>query len=237
MKTSTQNEYGVPSAIVIAGLLIAGAVIFTGGGGNVASNTAPNNTAGQPHAQAVNIADVDTENEPFIGRPDAPVTLAYWGDFQCPFCKRFDLETLPTLVKNYVETGKLKIVFKDFQFLGPDSTTAGLAAKAVWELYPGRYFAWHQAMYEAQDQEHGGFGDKESIIKLTRTILGIDADKVASLMVQKQSEYEQEQDRDKAEGAQFGISGTPGFVIGAQIISGAQPASVFTKLIDAELNK
>lgn len=235
--SSPQDGFGLPVAVVIAGLLIAGAVLSAGNSGNVASDTALNDTAGQPRASAVNIADVDTRNEPFIGRPDAPVTLAYWGDFQCPFCKRFDLETLPTLVTRYVETGKLKVVFKDYQFLGPDSQTAGLAAKAVWELYPDRYFAWHQAMYEAQDQEHGGFGDKESIIKLTRTISGIDADKVASLIVQKQSEYQQEQDADQAEGAQFGINGTPGFVIGTQIVSGAQPASVFTKLIDAELNK
>lgn len=234
---NTENNYGTPIAVVIAGLLISGAVLWTGNSGKAVSDTASNNTAEQPRAPAVNIADVDTEHEPFIGSPDAPVTLAYWGDFQCPFCKRFDLETLPTLVTNYVETGKLKVVFKDFQFLGPDSQVAGLAAKAVWELYPDRYFAWHQVMYEAQDQEHGGFGDKESIIKLTGTMPGIDADKVAGLMGQKQPEYQQEQDADRAEGAQFGISGTPGFVIGSETVSGAQPASVFTQLIDAELNK
>lgn len=237
MKTDAQSGYGVPVAIVVAGLLIAGAVFWTGKDEKVASAPTSNNNAGQPPAPAVNIANVDTKNEPFIGRPDALVTLAYWGDFQCPFCKRFDLEILPTLVKNYVEAGKLKVVFKDFQFLGPDSQAAGLAAKAVWELHPDRYFVWHQAMYEAQDQEHGGFGDKESIIKLTRTIPGIDADTVASRIAQKQSEYQQEQDADRAEGAQFGISGTPGFVIGTQTVSGAQPAGVFTQLIDAELNK
>lgn len=234
---NAENNYGTPIAIVVAGLLIAGAVLWAGSSGNVASNSRTDGAGGQPQAPGVVIADVDTEDEPFIGRPDAPVVLSYWGDFQCPFCKRFDLETLPTLVKNYVETGKLKVVFKDYQFLGPDSTTAGLAAKAVWELSPDRYFVWHQAMYEAQDQEHGGFGDKESIINLTATIPGIDADKVSSLMVQKQSEYQQEQDADQAEGAQFGINGTPGFVLGTQIISGAQPTGVFTGLIDAELNK
>ncbi|MBI2023890.1 thioredoxin domain-containing protein [Candidatus Giovannonibacteria bacterium] len=70
------------------------------------------------------IVDVDIKNEPFIGDPNAPVTIAYWSDFQCPFCQRFEQNTLPTLVDQYVKTGKVKIVFKDFQFLGPDSQDA-----------------------------------------------------------------------------------------------------------------
>ncbi|MHB1316752.1 MAG: thioredoxin domain-containing protein [Minisyncoccota bacterium] len=235
MEQNTKNKYGMPVAIVIAGLLIAIAVY--------SSSSKNTNTAlvEQPHQQEqeikVDIANVQIDNEPFIGNQNAPVTIAYWSDFQCPFCKRFDLETLPTLVKNYVDTGKLKVVFKDFQFLGPDSEIAGHASKAVWELYPDLYYKWHQAMYEAQDEEHGGFGDKESIIKLTRTIPGIDADKVSSLMEENKTNFQQEQDEDKQEASQFGINGTPGFVIGTQVISGAQPVSIFTQLIGIELNK
>jgi protein-disulfide isomerase len=185
----------------------------------------------------VNIKDVDTKGEPFIGKTDAPVTLAYWLDFQCPFCQRFDLQTLPVLVEKYVNTGKLKVVFKDFQFLSEDSQTGGFAAHAVWELYPAKYFEWHTAMFEAQDEEHGGFGDKASIIALTRKISGIDADAVSRLMDQKNAEYQAEQDADKAEGAKFGVQGTPGFILGTQRVSGAQPIEVFSQLIDAELGK
>ncbi|MBI3290808.1 thioredoxin domain-containing protein, partial [Candidatus Falkowbacteria bacterium] len=128
-ETQKPNPYLVPFAIVVAGIIIAGAVMYSqaprGGGG----------AAGVPSEQKVNIKDVDLKGEPFIGNAQAPVTLAYWLDFQCPFCQRFDLQTLPVLAQMYVNTGKLKVVFKDFQFLGPDSQTAGLAAHAVWELY------------------------------------------------------------------------------------------------------
>lgn len=185
----------------------------------------------------VNIKDVDTKNEPYIGSANAPVVMAYWLDYQCPFCQRFEQETLPTLIEKYVNTGKLKIVFKDFQFLGEDSTTAGLAENAVWETSPQSFGAWQKAMYEKQDEENGGWGKKEDIIALIRTIPGIDADKVSLLMEQKKDVYQKELDEDNQEGVKFGVSGTPGFVIGDQSVTGAQPLSTFTQIIDALLGK
>jgi len=190
-------------------------------------------TGGKP----VNIKNVKLKGQPYIGDKNAPVTLAYWFDFQCPFCKSFETNTMSTLINQYVKAGKLRIVFKNYQFLGEDSQTAGLAEKAVWELYPDQYFAWHEAIYKAQDDENAGFGNKESIIQLTRTISGINADKVLQLMDQKKGQYQKEIDSDKAEGTAFGINGTPGFVIDTQLISGAQPAKVFTQVIDALLKK
>lgn len=241
--SATKNNLFVPIAIVIAGVLIAGAIYLSSGKNTGTPTVTGNNVstvgqAGQPRAAAVNIADVDIKGEPFIGDPNAPVTIAYWLDFQCPFCQRFDLNTLPVLIDQYVKKGKLKVIFKDFQFLGPDSQDAGLAAKAVWELYPEFYFKWHEAMFQAQDGENSGFGNLKSILKLIREkVPEIDADKIAAQVEKKRSAYQQEQDADKAEGAKFGISGTPGFVIGTQTISGAQPTGVFTQVIDAELNK
>lgn len=190
----------------------------------------------QPQIE-VDIKDVDIKNEPYIGKDNAPVVMAYWFDFQCPFCQRFETETMPTLIEKYVNTGKLKIVFKDFQFLGEDSITAGLAENAVWELFPDQYFSWHKAMYENQDAENGGWGKKEDIITIARTIPGIDADKVSLFMDQKKDAYQKELDEDSQEGVKFGVSGTPAFVIGDQSVIGAQPLSTFTQLIEALLKK
>lgn len=237
---SHKNNLSVSLAIVVAGALIAGAVYFSSGKNNGAPTIADNNTppTGQAQAPAVNIADVDVKNEPFIGDPNAPVTVAYWFDFQCPFCQRFEQATLPTLIDQYVKIGKVKIVFKDFQFLGPDSQGAGLVENAVWELYPGQYEQWHNAMLAAQDGENSGFGNLDSILALIRIkVPSIDADKIEQQVNKQRATYQQEIDTDKAEGAKFGISGTPGFVIGNQTISGAQPAAVFTQAIDAELTK
>ncbi len=111
-------------------------------------------------ASKFSIKDINTDGLPFIGKADAPVTIVFWGDFQCVYCKSFETggvpqittpAALPEIVKNYVETGKVKVVFMDFAFLGEDSITAAIYSRSVWKLYPGRYFAWRTAMYEAQD--------------------------------------------------------------------------------------
>lgn len=237
-----EGANSTPLAIIVGSFIIAGAVLL--------GSTDANPFSGMRAEMGAPIADEDAqvvpsesgvqgtasaEGEPFIGNMDAPVTMFYWADFQCPFCKRFDLETLPKLVEQYANTGKLKIVIKDFQFLGPDSTVAGIAAHAVWELYPDKYYMWHQAMYEAQDEEHGGFGNEQSIIQLTGNIPGMDASRVQQLMNEKRAEYEAEQDADKEEGTGLGVRGTPGFLIGSQMISGAVPLQSFTDAIEKEL--
>ena len=161
--------------------------------------------------------------------------MAYWFDYQCPYCKKFETETLPDLINKYVNTGKLKVVFKDFQFLGPDSQTAGAAAEAVWELYPTKFMDWQTAMFNAQGEENSGYDSKDNIIKLTKTIPGIDADKVSALMDQKKTAIQAELDGDKTEGTNLGINSTPAFIVGKQLISGAEPASSFEQAIDGEL--
>lgn len=90
-------------------------------------------------------------------------------------------------------------------------------------------------MFENQDGENSGWGSKEDIIEMTRSIEGIDADRVAQLMEEKEDEYKSEMNADRTEGGQFGVSGTPGFVIGTRSITGAQPASVFRSAIDEQL--
>lgn len=199
-----------------------------------ASDTTTTEQAAQPN---VDISQVDTKGEPFIGSANAPVTMAYWFDYQCPFCKKFETDTLPELKSKYIDTGKLKVVFKDFQFLGPDSQTAGAAAEAVWELYPNRFWDWQTAMFNAQGTENSGYDSKDNIIKLTRTVAGIDADKVSALMDQKKSDIQTELDGDKSEGEKLGVNSTPAFIIGNQLISGAEPAATFEQAIDNELNK
>lgn len=184
---------------------------------------------------AVDVKDVNIKNLPYIGKEKASLTMAYWSDYQCPYCKQFEVQVLPTLVKDYVDTGKLKIVFMDFAFLGPDSTVAAHYKHAVWELYPDKFFKWNEAMYKAQDQEHGGFGNEASILKLIAGIGGMDASKLKARVASKAAEYDAIMAAGQAEGAKVGVTGTPGFVIGEQIIGGAQPLPNFIAAIEAQL--
>ena len=229
------DRYMTPIAVIVGAVIIGLALYF---GHSASSPSSAGNTGGSAapaQQQAVNIKDVKTAGDPFIGNPNAPVTMAEWFDYQCPFCKKLDEETLTKLYPAYVQTGKLKIVFKDFPFIGPDSDTAALFARAVWATYPDKFYSWYRAMFNAQDGENTGFGDLASIEKLTKTIPGIDVAKVVATMNKNKSAYEAAISADRAEGQSFGINGTPSMIIGTHLIQGAQPYSVIKAAIDAQL--
>ena len=231
-----------PTAIIIGGIIIALAVIVS----PIISKKSPtlaqnqiikNNPQAQPAPQ-VDVSKVKIAGAPFIGNSNAPVTIAYWYDYQCPFCKRSEDTVMSLLIQDYVNTGKVKLVFKDFQFLGPDSQTAGLAERAVWEVAPNKFYEWHKAMYEKQDSENSGWGNKKDILALTSKVLGAsDANKVAGFMITKANEYQQAMDADKTEGGQFGVTGTPAMIIGKQFLNGAQPYTSVKQAIDQELSR
>lgn len=233
-KNTEASSYLTPIAVVLGAIIIAVAFYFGHGGAPVPTSGQP--TSGQTQT-AVNISDVKTAGEPYIGSKDAPVTMALWFDYQCPFCKLLDTNSMPELYTNYIKTGKLRVVFKDFAFLGPDSDAAGLFARALWDLYPNRFYAWYQAMYAAQDGENSGFGNMASIEKLAKTFPGINEAKVVTQMNSHKSEYAAAMSADRAEGERMGVRGTPSFIIGTHLSVGAQPYSKISALINAQLQK
>ena len=115
-----KNPLLIPASILLGALIIGVSLIIglsTQGGGSSAAGGAASGT------QAVNVKDVDIKGAPYIGKEDAPVTLVYWSDYQCPFCKAFEVggvpeinaqipEAMPDIIKTYVDTGKVKVVFK-----------------------------------------------------------------------------------------------------------------------------
>ena len=235
METNEQNSKFLPLAVVVGSVLIAGAVVWNGSRPAPAPGTAPAGTGAAP-AGTADIKNLKASNDPFIGSANAPVTIAFWSDFQCPFCKKFELETFPQIVKDYVDTGKVKVVFLDFTFLGQDSVTAALYSHSIWKLYPNQYMAWRTAMYNAQDEEQDiGFGDVESVDKLNATIPGIDAVKVAADVKANTATYQAAVDADRAEAGKAGVNATPAVLVGKQVILGAYPFPNFKTAIDAVL--
>lgn len=232
------TAFYTPLAIVIAGALIGAGLMF----GLKGTTSAPLGEGGP--SQPVDIKDVAIEDEPYLGNENAPVILAFWSDFQCPFCKAVEIghpqiptePAIPSVIQQYVDTGKVKIVFKDFAFLGPDSTDAALYGRSVWSLYPRLYFDWRTAMYEAQDEEHGGFGNAASIDKLiTSKFASMDISAIKADIQKNRDAYQKVIDANKVEAQGFGISGTPGFITGKSRIDGAQPFSEFQAAIDSQL--
>ncbi len=229
------NKYFLPIAVVVAGLFIAGAVIWSGSHPAQAPGTAP---SGAPQAGAVDIKNVKTAGDPYIGQADAPVTIAEWSDYQCPFCQRFELDTLPQIVQNYVNEGKVKVVFKDFAFLGPDSMVDAEYARAVWALYPDKFDAWRTAIFTQQPRENSlDAADNLAFVeKVTGSVSGIDVSKVEANVAANKAVYDAAINADKDEAGNFGITATPSFIIGTQMIAGAYPYATFQSAIDAQLN-
>ncbi len=223
------NKYFLPVAVLLAGLFIAGAVLWNGSRPAKAPGIGQNGTP-----PAADIKDIKTDGDPYLGKADAPITIAFWSDFQCPFCKQFELNTLPQIIKDYVDTGKAKVVFMDFVFLGNDSIAGGLYSRSVWKLYPEQYFVWRTAMYEAQDEEGDkGFGNAASIDKLNATIPGLDAAKIAADVKANASTYQAALDADRAEAQKVGVNATPSLVVGTKLIQGAYPYPTFQAAIEA----
>jgi protein-disulfide isomerase len=229
-KSEVMDKYLTPLAVLLAAVIIALALIY---GNSMGKGGAP--AGGQP-ALAVDIKDVKTDNDPFIGDKNAPTTVAVFYDYQCPFCKQFEQAVTPKLIDAYVSTGKTKIVFKDFQFLGQDSLDAAVFGRALWESQPDKFYDWFVAMFNAQDDEGDqGFGDMASIDKLAATIPGLDVAKVDALIKSKRTTYEQTISADRAEGAALGINGTPTVIVGDKLLTGLSPEQ-FQSQITAELD-
>ncbi len=235
MDSEKQDRYLTPIALVIGAIIIGGALYFGHGGtgGTVAIKPAGSQQA--PSAKTVNANNVAIAGNPYIGNKNAPAVLIEWFDYQCPFCKLFETNTMPELYTNYVKTGKLKIVFKDFAFLGPDSQTAAVFARAVWATYPDKFYQWYRAIYSAQDGENTGFGNLSSIITMTKKIPGMNTDKIIATMNKNKSIYTAAVAADRSEGQKLGVNGTPSMIIGTHLIVGAQPYSAFSSLINAEI--
>jgi protein-disulfide isomerase len=173
--------------------------------------------------------------DPFIGRANAPVTMTLWFDFQCPYCKLMWREAIPRLNATYVRTGKLKLVFSDYSFLGQDSVTAAVVGRAVWHQAPGAYFAWTTAMFDAQDGENKGFGDQASVIALTLAQPGIDRQKFAADINANVQAYYAQVRADFEAGKRAGVTGTPALRIAGQLQEGAVPYDDIEALIDTAL--
>ncbi len=230
----------IPGAIVIAGAIIGLSLVVAlkGTGGTAAAN-------GKQPTVKVDVKDIPvSDTDPYIGDKNAPVTLIAWEDYQCPFCKAVEVghdqiptkPAMPDIIKEYVDTGKVRIVFKDFAFLGDDSRIAAMYEHAIWKLYPNRFYDWRMEMFKAQDEEgDAGFGDEASILALIKKMGGMDANKLKADVTANVTEYAKLADDDKAEAAALGIGGTPGFVTGKTLIPGAVGIEEFRKAFDEQL--
>jgi protein-disulfide isomerase len=167
-----------------------------------------------------------------LGDPNAPVTIVEYADFQCPVCKRAETTVLPEIEKNYVQTGKVKIEFRDYAFLGQESFDAAQAADSAGDQ--GKFWEYHDALYNAQGQENSGAFSYDNLVKLAQQV-GLDVPKFEETLTSNVHLASIQRETDLAAAA--GISSTPTFFVGNQKIVGLQGYSVYQQAIDSALQK
>lgn len=192
----------------------------------------------RPSPRAPVVAKVSLAGNPILGKSDAPLTLIEFSDYQCPFCKKFFQTTLPTLKAEYVETGKVRYVFRDFPLdqIHPQARKAAEAAHCAGEQ--GKYWEMHNVLFQNQqalDLHH---------LKAHARDLKLDASVFDTCL--EDGKYTAKVQQDYDDGLAAGVRGTPGFFLGktepddtiqGTLITGAQPLAVFRQAIEGLLRK
>ena len=207
-------------------ILIVGGIIFIpdrNGGGIVDVNgvePTPIPPIPQPPVVKASIDD-----DAVLGDKNAPVTIIEFSDYSCSFCARFWADTLPSIKSEYIEKGKVKLVYRDYPFLGPVSVSAAEATECVREQGgDDAFWKYHDTIFENQQQLSEG--------KLLEWAQEMSYDIEECL---ESGKFTSEVQKDLADGQAAGVRGTPGFVINGQLVSGAQPFAVFKQVIDEDL--
>ncbi|MCD7100846.1 DsbA family protein [Pseudoclavibacter sp. 13-3] len=166
-----------------------------------------------------------------VGDIDAPVTIVEWIDLRCPFCAAYANQTLPTILQNYVDTGKVRYEFHDVAFFGDQSVDAAVAARAAGEQ--GRYVEYLEALYAAAPESGHPDMPRDHLIAFAQTAKVPDIDRFTADL--DRADLREAVQQSTTDAQQQGIDGVPGFLIGDKSVSGAQPAAAFSKIIDQQL--
>ena len=169
-----------------------------------------------------------------MGNAKATVAIVEFSDYECPFCRRHFKQTFPELKKNYVDTGKVKYVMKQYPLgFHAKAKGASIAALCAEQQQSGSYWDVHSAIFNGKTKL-----SRESYVELAQT-LKLNNKKYTTCL--DDPKISAQVGKDIAEGSALGVSGTPAFLIGkiengqvvnAQLISGSRPYAVFSQRVD-----
>ena len=174
---------------------------------------------------------------PFLGDRNAPITLVEFGDYQCTFCGKFFHETEKSIITNYVKTGKVKLLFKDFIVVGGDSLNAANAAHCANDQ--GMFWQFHSTLYNNWAGEGTGWISSEQLNKFANT-LELDMNEFSNCVSELKWKKLVNASHDDA--VALGVTATPTFFVidenrNVLKITGAQHYDVFKEVFDSALEK
>lgn len=167
---------------------------------------------------------------PSLGNPDAKLTLIEFADFQCPFCKKFFDEGQEQLLKNYIDTGKVRLIHLDFPFLGEESTNAAIAARCAQSQ--GKFWEYHDLLYKNQKGENLGEFSRTNLVNFASQ-LKLDKQTFSACLNDVNVKNKVNDSSDFA--TKYGVKATPTFFIQDQIVVGGLKTKVFS-VIDEVLS-
>ena len=171
------------------------------------------------------------DGSPIQGDSNAPITILEWGDYQCTFCYKFHKDTLDVINEDFIKTGKVKLVFKDFPLNGPDSVLAAEASFCAHDQE--KYWEYHDELYKNWGGERTGWITRDSLDKFASNV-GLNLEEFNTCL--DEHKYQSKVNGLYDFGREIGIDATPSFLVfnDEKIIKirGNQPLEVFLKTID-----
>ncbi len=176
---------------------------------------------------------VSADNAPYIGPADAPLTVIEFTDFQCPYCRKYYLESYNRIKENYADKQKVKYAFRNFPLEEhPQAMTAAMAAECANEQ--GKFWEMHDRLFT--DQDKWSYQDNANdIFKGFAKDLKLDENKFNTCL--DGNKYQQQINKDITDGETYNVTSTPTFFIGNKKVVGAQPYDTFTSVIEGELKR
>ena len=175
------------------------------------------------------------EGQPTLGEPDAPVTVVGFGDFKCPACKAWGEKMFPELIKDYVETGKVKFSYINVLFHEEESKLGSLAAESVFEQNPNIYWDFHKELFKEQpSQNHDALWiTPDKILEVAKKFPSIDVEKVKMDIEQQSAIKEVDKDSELVE--EFKVEQTPSIMVNGTMLEDPFDYEKIKNLIEEEL--
>ncbi len=252
-ETPSRGAWIIAGSILLGGIIISASILSSSGKFQKLADTGsaavaqpsgnPAPTAQQPAGQPSGPVKVSVDNDPVLGDKNAPLTLIEFSDYECPFCKRTFTDLLPDLKKNYIDTGKVKLVYRDFplSFHANAEKEAEAAECARSQSNDAMYYKFHDQIFTKTTSNGTGLALTE--LPIIAKSLGLNVNQFQQCL--DSGKFKDEVAKDIADGTAAGVSGTPSWIIGTsskdgqiegQLVVGAQPFSAFKTIIDEKLN-
>ncbi len=202
----TKRMLMLGGALALAAVVVVVAIAISSGGSDDKSGSSDGSPNGQ--SQTAQLLDGIPQTGSTLGNPKAPVTVTEFADLQCPFCRDYTVKQFPGLVAKYVKTGKVKMVFKNYAFIGPDSLTAARAAEAAGKQ--NKLWQFIDVFYNNQGDENTDYVT-DAFLKKIAGGAGVDADKMLTDRQDPKIDTAIAKAQQDAKAA--GVNSTPTFVV------------------------